>query len=715
MRDVLTLLGSGIRNSYSALFFSRDSWVGLALFLVTMLYPSSGLCGLFCCVTVNVLAIALSLDRFKVTNGLFGFNAVIVGVAVGSLFPVTLPLLGLLFALSIMILLLIAGWDALLSKYHLPYLVFPFLICLWTVLLLSQQRDGDFLFDCVFDGYGSMLPLNSPFLSCLSENDFWITLPEWLTNYFLGLSCVLFRQDVMFGFLLAVILLCYSRIAFLYTFVNHLFAYFLFVKLGGDLFHLPYVCFGFNFILTSLALGCSYLVPSFGSFLWTILLVPVQFVVVYASTRLLNYFFLPTFSLAFCLVSILSLVMLKMRTSLKSPFFSSFLERNPEENLYQFQTGVRRFKWYNYHHFDLPFYGAWKVSQGAHGVYTHKDAWADAWDFVVEMDGKQFGGDGSLVTDYYCYGKPVLAPADGCVVALLNEVDDNPVGQCNEKQNWGNYVVVKHADGLYSLLAHLKRDSFFCQLGQCVKKGDELALCGNTGLSPFPHLHFQFQAYPFAGAPTLCYPFVNYMELTSGGNVFHSCDIPAEGVSLCNMNHNSSSIYASFFPGAKFSYVFDSMGEGGWSVQEEYGYRFLLDSKTHSKAWFSYKDGVFEFQRYEGGSHEALYYFFLSNFKMIDRDVDGWRLTDEVPLSVRRAGFLGYVQDFFAPFFSFTNNRFVASKEVGANGFSSSVSTEIFGRKNRLIRFVTKNDGAKSLIISVAEAKRTMEIRIIAE
>lgn len=714
MRDVLTLFVRSIRNSYSALFFSRDSWVGTALFLVTLLYPMSGLCGLLCCMLVNALSIALSLDRFKVSNGLYGFNAVIVGVAVGTLFPMNFSLVAMLFALSVFVLLLIAGWEGVLSKYHLPYLVFPFLFCLWTVSLLTQQKDGDFLFDCVFDEHENMLSCAGFSLSYLSDHELWMAFPEWLTDYFLGLSCILFRQDVMVGFLLAVILLCYSRIAFLYTFVNHLIAYFLYVRLGCDLFHIPYVCFGFNFILTSLALGCCYLVPSFGSFLWTLLLVPVQFIVVFASTRLLAYLYLPTFSLAFCFVSLLSLIVLKMRSSEKYLFFSRFLERNPEENLYQFRTGARRFKWYNYLHFDLPFYGTWKISQGANGSYTHKGAWADAWDFVVETDGKQFRGDGSHVEDYYCYGKPVLAPADGCVAALVNEVDDNPVGKSNEKQNWGNCLIIKHADGLYSLLAHLKRDSFFCKVGQTVKRGDELALCGNSGLSPFPHLHFQFQSYPYVGAPTLRYPIVNYMEVSSQGNVLHSCDVPSEGVSLSNMKHSSSSFFdSSFFPGGRLSFSSDLFGEGEWSVCEEYGYRFLMDTKTHSKAWFSYWDGVFEFQRYEGGRREALYFFFLSNFKTIAKNTDGWCLTDEVPLSVRRAGAWGYCQDFCAPFFSFVRTAFRSSKSVETNVVTSSVETEYFGKKVHPISFITDVNDENALRISVVEANgKTSDIRI---
>lgn len=702
--DLKTFLRS-VRNSYSALVFSRDSWVGIALLLVTFLYPMSGLCGLLCCLLVNGLAMLLSLNRFKMVNGLYGFNAVIVGVAIGTLYPCGVSLFVMLFALSIMVLLLIAGLDGILEKYHLPYLVFPFLFCLWTVLLLTQQMDGEIVFDCVFGEHDSMLSLGGFSLSTLSDHLVWVSLPKWLTSYFLGLSCILFRQDVMVGFLLAVILLCYSRIAILYTFVSHLLAYFLYVFMGGDLFHIPYVCFGFNFILTSLALGCSYLVPSKSSFLWSLLLVPVQFIVVYASTRLLTYLYLPTFSLSFCLVSLLFLTLLKMRGTTSSPTLSYFLERTPEENLYQHRTGLNRFKWYGYQAFDLPFCGIWTVSQGPHGAYTHKDQWADAWDFVVEVEGSQFRGDGSRLEDYYCYGKPVMSPGEGVVVAIENSVDDNPVGVSNEVQNWGNYVIIKHGEELYSLLAHLKRDSFRCVVGQQVAKGEELALCGNTGLSPYPHLHFQFQSAPYAGAPTLSYPLVNYMEVGADGSRLCSCGMPGEGSSLFNLiGKNERPFGFLFAKGARFLSSSDRFGEAEWVVCEEYGYSFLYDERNDSKAWFSCKEGVFEFQRYEGDRKCALYYFFLSHFKTVVGDVENWKLTDEVPLSIRRAGFMGYLQDLVAPFCSFVENTFQADGTSAGGGMRSSVSTSVKGRVVSSLSFRTVCKPGNSLEIEVEGA-----------
>lgn len=69
----------------------------------------------------------------------------------------------------------------------------------------------------------------------------------------------------------------------------------------------------------------------------------------------------------------------------------------------------------------------------------------------------------------------------------------------------GNYIVIKHGESEYSTLAHLKCGSIKVSVGERVKKGQTLALCGNSGSSTEPHLHFQLQTgpsfYTSAGLP----------------------------------------------------------------------------------------------------------------------------------------------------------------------------------------------------------------------
>jgi len=53
---------------------------------------------------------------------------------------------------------------------------------------------------------------------------------------------------------------------------------------------------------------------------------------------------------------------------------------------------------------------------------------------------------------------------------------------------FGNYVIIRHADGYQSLYAHL--DSILAQKGASVNQGETIGRSGNTGQSTGPHLHF---------------------------------------------------------------------------------------------------------------------------------------------------------------------------------------------------------------------------------
>ena len=57
------------------------------------------------------------------------------------------------------------------------------------------------------------------------------------------------------------------------------------------------------------------------------------------------------------------------------------------------------------------------------------------------------------------------------------------------KQGYGNTVVIEHGFGYSTLYAHLYKQ--LVRVGQKVKRGDVIALVGNTGKSTGPHLHYE--------------------------------------------------------------------------------------------------------------------------------------------------------------------------------------------------------------------------------
>jgi len=151
----------------------------------------------------------------------------------------------------------------------------------------------------------------------------------------------------------------------------------------------------------------------------------------------------------------------------------------------------------------LPFTGKWTLWNG--GVDKELSHSWDivgqryAYDFViVEDNGKYFDGDGTQVQNYLCYGKDIVAPADGVVVKLSNKHKDSRVsnGQkvfCDTWDIRGNYIVIKHHDKEYSTTAHIMQNSFTVQVGDQVKQEQVIAKCGNSGNTSEPHIHFQLQ------------------------------------------------------------------------------------------------------------------------------------------------------------------------------------------------------------------------------
>ncbi len=82
-------------------------------------------------------------------------------------------------------------------------------------------------------------------------------------------------------------------------------------------------------------------------------------------------------------------------------------------------------------------------------------------------------------------GMPVYAAADGIVhtTAALTT-------------SYGNYVIIAHYNGLYTLYAHGQAGSICVSEGQAVKQGQQIMRVGSTGNSTGPHLHFEVRKSP---------------------------------------------------------------------------------------------------------------------------------------------------------------------------------------------------------------------------
>jgi hypothetical protein len=147
---------------------------------------------------------------------------------------------------------------------------------------------------------------------------------------------------------------------------------------------------------------------------------------------------------------------------------------------------------------SLPFVGKWLTSWGGDTkeLNQHHDARNQrfAFDFLgVDDKGRTRKGDAQINEDYFAFGRKILTPAEGIVTDVIRGVRDNVPGSMNPYSALGNAVFVQHSEYEVSVSAHLKYGSITVKVGDKVRKGQMIGLCGNSGNSSEPHLHYHLQ------------------------------------------------------------------------------------------------------------------------------------------------------------------------------------------------------------------------------
>lgn len=92
-------------------------------------------------------------------------------------------------------------------------------------------------------------------------------------------------------------------------------------------------------------------------------------------------------------------------------------------------------------------------------------------------------------------GMAVLAAADGVVQGSRDGELDTKRDDSNRSEikgrECGNGVRLDHGDGWFSQYCHLRRGSVLVKKGDSVKRGQPLGLVGLSGMTQFPHVHFE--------------------------------------------------------------------------------------------------------------------------------------------------------------------------------------------------------------------------------
>ena len=59
------------------------------------------------------------------------------------------------------------------------------------------------------------------------------------------------------------------------------------------------------------------------------------------------------------------------------------------------------------------------------------------------------------------------------------------------RYDFGNYIVIDHNNGYYTLYGHMTRFAPGLSVGSTVERGQLIGYVGSTGWSTGPHIHFE--------------------------------------------------------------------------------------------------------------------------------------------------------------------------------------------------------------------------------
>jgi len=558
-------------KAYFSILFLRDCKAGVVLLLLSFILPSVGILGLVAIIATIGFAELVKVRNEYLEHGFYLYNSLLVGMGVGYYFEVSLATILLTSILATLTFLLTFGLNRIFLKYSIPILSLPFAFVGMMFYLASLK-------------YTSLISY-----TLVRKPLFDLALP--FEPFFKSLGTIFFLPYNVAGAVIAILLLLYSRILFLMAilgFIVGVAVHTIFVPFPEAL-NSPY---NFNFILIAMSLGGFFLIANIRNYIIAIIAVALSAIVIDSMEVFLNIYNLPVYTMPFNIVTILFLL---LTVSIGYKYYNYNPKATPEESLNAFLASLYRFGGSDIK-VHLPFLGEWSVYQAFNGEWTHKGAWRYAYDFVIKKEGKTYKNEGNFLEDYYAFGKDVVSPVNGYVVALRSDLSDNFIGDVDRLNNWGNYIIIASDYGYAVEISHLMQDSVIPKVGEYLQVGQIIAKCGNSGYSPEPHIHMQVQKYAVLGAETIPFKFVDYIQ----DKKLCYYDLPkVNDVIKATTVDKSMQLLVTFILDDTFSYRDQNGDEYTITVKmNDIGEFYLSDGSNRLFFYLDYK--LFYFYKYEG-------------------------------------------------------------------------------------------------------------------
>lgn len=287
--------------------FQNNPVTGL-LFLIGIFVNSAllGLAGLIGLIVSTLTAAILGADRTAIRAGLFGFNGILAGIGLAFFlrWNGTLVVYIVLVAiLSSIVMMALINW---LGARDMPALTAPFVLSAWLFLFAIFQfahlLPSALILPIPLDPSASVQTALRPLPTSVVGGG--ITAVNLLVAFFRGIGEVFFQDNTITGIIFLIGILVNSRISALFaalgSLVGMLCALFLF---GGNGYWVYHGLYGFNAVLTAIALGGLFFVLTWESALYALIAALISTVVMAAISVALSPIGMPALTAPFVLTA----------------------------------------------------------------------------------------------------------------------------------------------------------------------------------------------------------------------------------------------------------------------------------------------------------------------------------------------------------------------------------------------------------------------------
>ncbi len=633
-----------VARAYAVVIFSGSITVGCLLGAASLLAPWIGLVGLAGVVIALIAARMAGFERAAIDDGRLLFNSLLCSLALGYWAP---P--GALSPLMMGILIVAVPLTALGCTLVLNQATFA--------LVSTASRSLPY---CMV-GTGlswllSRLIASDSVPESLTVEQ--IQLPALLTWWAHSLGTLFFAPTIIGGLLATAALVWASRLNLIFALVGYSISALVLAALGFSLEQSSWL--QLDAILCAMALGGVFFVPSRASLALAALGAGLCVLAGVGLTQGLRWIDAPLLTLPFNFVVLGVSAAMRWRAPGREPHAVLLPSRNPEATFQADRLWKARHPEAELPAIVAPFEGSWVVTQGFDDQLTHRSAWKHALDFeVADASGEPSRPSSAEVRDFPSFNAPVLSPAEGRVVRLVDDIADNAIGDNNLADNWGNSLVIEIAPNLHVQLSHFRQRGFKVREGDRVRQGQLLGYLGNSGRSPVPHLHMQMQTLPDIGASTIPFRMRGYRTPASaGGTEFHFRGLPRRGevvlgartprwMEECLMRgEEKTTAYR----------VFTAQGEHRETIHEEWtgrGALILHSVETRARVHLVFSEGVWMPVEFHGARQSL-----LAAFQGVGRlpwvTGEGVRWVDYAIQPLRAGWGAGFVEGILAPFLGTT-------------------------------------------------------------